>query len=233
MKKRLVQYGAALAIVQLLSACGQGETTPPTATQQENAATPVTVPITAEDTLVVTFGDSLFAGYQLDAGDGMAPVLEAELRESLPNARVFNAAVSGDTTAGGKARIAFVLDGLPKKPDLVIVELGGNDMLRGLPPAETEANLTAILEELQRREIPAMLAGMLAAPNLGAEYGKEFNAIYPRLSKTFGVPLYPFVMQGVVGRPDLMLSDGIHPNAQGVKVMADGLAPVVKGALGE
>ena len=163
----------------------------------------------------------------------MAPVLERELIESGLHARVFNAAVSGDTSGGGRARLAFVLDGLPKKPDLVIVELGGNDMLRGLPPAETEANLTAILEELQRREIPAMLAGMLAAPNLGAEYMSEFNGMYPRLAKTFNVPLYPFVMQGVVGRTDLMLADGIHPNADGVKVMADGLAPVVKGALWE
>ncbi len=232
MNKRFVQYGAAFAIVQLLTACGEAETAP--ATEKVEAATAATreAPIAAPDTLVVTFGDSLFAGYQLDAGQGMGPVLEAELRETLPNARVFNAAVSGDTSGGGRARLAFVLDGLPKKPDLVIVELGGNDMLRGLPPAETEANLTAILEELQRRGIPAMLAGMLAAPNLGAEYMTEFNGMYPRLAQKFNVPLYPFVMQGVVGRTDLMLDDGIHPNADGVKVMADGLAPVVKGALG-
>ncbi len=232
MNKRLMQYGAAFAIVQLLSACGEGASAP-VAETVETAATPNDAPSAATDTLIVTFGDSLFAGYQLDAGDGMAPVLEAELRETLPNARVFNAAVSGDTSGGGRARLAFVLDGLPKKPDLVIVELGGNDMLRGLPPAETEANLTAMLEELQRREIPAMLAGMLAAPNLGAEYSAAFNGMYPRLSKKFTIPLYPFVMQGVVGKPDLMLDDGIHPNADGVKVMADGLAPLVKGALGE
>ena len=231
MNKRFVQYGAAFAIVQLLTACGEAESAPPPQ-KVEQAAVPQ-AHVEANDKLIVTFGDSLFAGYQLDAGAGMAPVLEQELIDGGLHARVFNAAVSGDTSGGGRARLAFVLDGLPKKPDLVIVELGGNDMLRGLPPAETEANLTAILEELQRREIPTMLAGMLAAPNLGAEYSAAFNGMYPRLAKTFNVPLYPFVMQGVVGRTDLMLDDGIHPNADGVKVMADGIAPVVKGALGE
>jgi acyl-CoA thioesterase I len=112
------------------------------------------------------------------------------------NARVHNAGVSGDTTAAGKTRLAFVLDNLDRKPDLVVLGLGGNDMLRGIKPAETKANMIAMLDELKRREIPVMLTGMLAAPNLGQDYGNAFNAIFPQLAKQYDAPLYPFFLEG-------------------------------------
>lgn len=181
--------------------------------------------------LVLAFGDSLFAGYRLGRDEGFAPQLQRELQSQGVAANVFNAGVSGDTSAGGRQRLEFVLDGLPKKPDLAIVELGANDMLRGLGPAQTRANLAAILDELKQREIPAMLAGMVAAPNMGADYTESFNAIYPDLAREYGIPLYPFVLEGVAARPEFQLEDGMHPNAQGVEVMADGMAPLVAKAL--
>ena len=186
----------------------------------------------ADAKLVVAFGDSLFAGYGLERGQGLAPVLERRLAAGGMPASVFNAAVSGDTTQAARQRLAFVLDGLPRKPDLVIVGLGGNDMLRGLSPEETRANLDAILTELRTRGIPAMLTGMVAAPNLGRDYADAFNPIYPQLAAKFGVPLYPFILEGVIGRPGLMLEDGLHPSGRGVEALAAGIAPRVVRALG-
>lgn len=188
----------------------------------QSAANPV-----ANGPLVVTFGDSLFAGYQLNQGEGFAPVLERALADRGQRARVFNAGVSGDTSAAGLRRLAYVLDGLPKKPELVIICLGGNDMLRGLGPDETRKNLTAIMEELGRRGIRAMLAGMVAAPNMGQDYAKAFNAIYPDLAQRYDAALYPFILDGVIGHADLQLADGIHPNPEGVKTMVAGIAPLV------
>ena len=181
--------------------------------------------------LVVAFGDSLFAGYGLERGGGFAPALERRLGAAGLKASVFNAAVSGDTTQGARQRLAFMLDGLPRKPDLVIVGVGGNDMLRGLGPEQTRANLEAILAELRTRQIPAMLTGMLAAPNLGAEYAAAFNPIYPQLASKFDVPLYPFFLEGAIGERGLMLADGIHPNKAGVDAIAARVAPLVAGAV--
>lgn len=192
----------------------------------------LTVPAMAADRLVVAFGDSLSAGYQLKPGEGFAPQLEAVLRRSGIPARVHNAGVSGDTTAQGKARLSWVLGGLKAKPDLVIVELGANDMLRGLPNSQTRANLDAILAELQRRRIPVLLAGMRAAPNMGAGYAREFNAIHPALARKYQVPLYPFFLQGVAATPAMQLKDGMHPNARGVGVIVKGILPQVRKALG-
>lgn len=193
----------------------------------------VTAPAWAADKLVVAFGDSLTAGYQLKPGEGFAPQLEAALRRSGVPARVHNAGVSGDTTAQGKARLGWVLGGLKARPDLVIVELGANDMLRGLPNSQTRANLDAILAELQRRHIPVLLAGMRAAPNMGAGYAREFNTIHPALARKYRVPLYPFFLQGVAATPALQLKDGMHPNARGVNVIVRGILPYVRKALGD
>jgi len=184
-----------------------------------------------EGPLVVAFGDSLFAGYGLEPSQGFAPALERALAEQGVGARVVNAGVSGDTTAAGLARMAFTLDGLPRKPDLVIVGLGANDMLRGLSPAQTRANLQAMLEELKRREIPAALTTMMAAPNLGEDYARAFNPIYSELSAANGVRLYPFFLEGVAGQPGKLLPDGMHPNAQGIEDIARRLAPAVAGDL--
>ena len=192
----------------------------------------VTFPALAADKLVVAFGDSLMAGYQLKPGEGFAPRLEAALRRSGIPARVHNAGVSGDTTAQGTARLGWVLGGLKARPDLVIVELGANDMLRGLPNAQTRANLDAILAELKRRRIPAMVAGMQAAPNLGQAYAREFNAIHPALARKYQVPLYPFFLQGVATNKALLLKDGMHPNPRGVDVIVANILPSVRKALG-
>ncbi len=185
----------------------------------------------AADRLVLAFGDSLTAGYQLKPNEGFAPRLEAALRRQGMAARVHNGGVSGDTSAAGRARLNWLLTGLKAKPDLVIVELGANDMLRGLKPAETSANLDAIITTLKGRGIPVLLAGMRAAPNMGAAYRREFDAIYPRLAKTHGVPLYPFFLEGVAATPRLLLKDGMHPNPVGVDTIVRGILPSVTAAL--
>jgi acyl-CoA thioesterase-1 len=225
---RISQYGALLLLVQLAGACSD-ERQPNDAAQREvKTMAPATTEAPAKDArLVVAFGDSLFAGYGLAQDEGFAPALQRALEGQGLKAQVVNAGVSGETTAGGRERLAFTLDGLPRKPDLVIVGLGGNDMLRGLDPAQTRANLDAILTELKARGIATMLTGMLVSPNMGPDYASAFNPIYPDLAKKFGLPLYPFFLQGVVGRRDLQLPDGIHPNAQGIKAVVQRIAPMV------
>lgn len=189
-------------------------------------------PARARDLLIVAFGDSLTAGYGLKPGEGFAPRLEAALRAQGIPSRVRNAGVSGDTSAAGRARLAWTINALRAKPDLVIVELGGNDMLRGIRPDQTRANIDAIVTELKRRNIRVVLAGMLAAPNLGPQYVRQFNGLYPALARKHGIPLYPFFMRGVAGNRALLLPDGIHPNPQGVTVIVRGILPVVRQALG-
>ena len=187
--------------------------------------------VAAPARLVLAFGDSLTAGYQLPPADGFAPQLEAALRAKGIAATVHNAGVSGDTTAQGRARLTWVLTGLKATPDLAIVELGANDMLRGEPVAAAKANLDAILTELGRRHIPVLLAGMYASPNLGRAYATEFNAMYPALAKAHGVPLYPFFMAGVIGGKGLQLGDGLHPTKAGVAVIVRGIAPQIEALL--
>jgi acyl-CoA thioesterase-1 len=182
----------------------------------------------AREQLILAFGDSLTAGYQLKPGQGFVPQLEAALRKEGKAVRVHNAGVSGDTTQQGKARLPWVLSSLKAKPDLAIVALGANDMLRGQPPAQAKANLDAILTELNKRGIPVVLAGMLAAPNLGPAYAKEYNAIFPALAKKHGAALYPFFTNGVTAQPKYLLADGMHPNPAGVGVMVKGILPVVR-----
>lgn len=226
MGRRLLQYGALALLFHLASGCDRPASSPPeTKDQPKDAANG---PAKANDApLVLVFGDSLYAGYGLDQGKGFAPTLERALADGGIPARVVNGGVSGDTSAAALARLAFTLDGLPRKPDLVLVGLGGNDMLRGFQPEATRANIDAILTELDRRGIDAMLTGMLAAPNLGADYAASFNALYPALARRHDAPLYPFFLDGVVGRPALMLPDGIHPNAQGVQTIVAKIRPLV------
>jgi acyl-CoA thioesterase-1 len=183
------------------------------------------------DKLILAFGDSLTAGYQLKPGQGFVPQLEAALRKEGRSVRVHNAGVSGDTTAQGKARLPWVLASLKQKPDLAIVALGANDMLRGQPPATAKANLDAILKEFSRRGIPVIVAGMRAAPNLGPAYAKEYDAIFPTLAKTHGAALYPFFTNGVTAQPKYLLADGMHPNPAGVGVMVSGILPTVRAQL--
>jgi acyl-CoA thioesterase I len=182
--------------------------------------------------LVLAFGDSLTAGYGLDQGLGFAPQLQATLRRHGIAATVVDGGVSGDTSEAGKARLGWTLDGLDRKPDLVILELGANDMLRGLDPGLAEKNLDAILGELKRRQIPVLFAGMRAAPNLDPAYVARFEAIYPALARRHGAAFYPFFLNGVAAQKGMQQADGMHPTFAGVKRIVTGIAPAVKQALG-
>jgi acyl-CoA thioesterase I len=185
----------------------------------------------AKDVHVLAFGDSLTAGYGLPREQGFAPQLEAMLRRNGVRAFVTNSGVSGSTAANGRARIRWTLDGLKTKPDLAIVALGANDMLRGIAPKQTREDLDAILAELKRRGIPILIAGMLAPPNLGSRYMAEFNGLFRDLARKYDAPLYPFFLAGVAGNPALNLPDRVHPNFQGVKRMVSGITPTVLKAL--
>jgi acyl-CoA thioesterase-1 len=179
---------------------------------------------------IVALGDSLTAGYGLAASDAFPARLEAALRAKGVNVTVENAGVSGDTAAGGLARLDW---SVPKGTDAVIVELGANDMLRGIDPKVTRAALAAILERLKARGIAVLLCGMRAAPNMGAEYVRAFDAIYPDLASQYGVPLYPFFLDGVATQASFSLRDGMHPNAAGVEVIVAGILPMVEQLLGK
>jgi acyl-CoA thioesterase-1 len=188
-------------------------------------------PARADAPLILALGDSLTAGYGLDPGLGFAPQLQAALRRQGIKATVHDAGVSGDTTAGGRARLGWTLSGLPRQPDLAIVELGANDMLRGVDPKVTEANLEAIVGELKKRGIPVLVAGMLAAPNLDPAYRRQFDGLFPALARRHGATFYPFFLQGVAGNRSLAIADGIHPNFEGIKRIVTGILPTVQRAL--
>jgi len=188
-------------------------------------------PAFAAGPLIWALGDSLTAGYGLLPAQGFTNQLQDALRRSGVPATVRNGGIAGDTSAQGKARLLWGLRGLGATPDLVIVELGANDMLRGLPPQQAEANLDAILSELKRRHIRVLLTGMRAAPNLGPAYRAQFDTMYPRLARKYGVRLYPFFLEGVAGRRDLLQADGMHPNPKGVQVVVRGILPSVRMAL--
>lgn len=232
MLKNFFLYGFTLAFLQLLIACGPAPVDEQATSADAGQVVPVAVGDQATEAkeaeiLIVAFGDSLYAGYGLDQKEGFAPELQAALTAAGKDVRVHNAGVSGDTTAAGLRRMDFVLDSLQRKPDLVILGLGGNDLLRGLKPADTRANMDAMVEKLKDRGIPVILTGMLAPPNLGAAFSKEFNVIYPALAKKYDVALYPFFLDGVVGHPDLFLPDGLHPTAEGIDIIVGKIAPQV------
>jgi len=227
--RSLLIYGCAIVLCQPLAACGPAEK--PSASNNDQAAAKAAPAISANAPLVIAFGDSLYAGYQLGPKEGLSPQLQAALTDDGVVARVQNAGVSGDTTAAGRQRLTYVLDNAKTKPALVILGLGGNDMLRGIGPDQTRANLDAMLAELQKREIPVLLTGMMAAPNLGSDYAKKFNPIYPELASKYAASFYPFILDNVVTDKSLMLGDNMHPNAKGVTVVAEGLAPLVEQAL--
>lgn len=174
---------------------------------------------------LVGFGDSLMAGYQLPPTDSYTAQLEAALKAKNVNVTITNAGVSGDTTSGGLARAEW---SVPDGTDGVILELGANDALRGMSPVDTEKNLDAMITGFQKRNIPVLLIGILAPPNMGGDFGKRFNEIYPRLAKKHGVPLYPFFLDGVVMDQSLQLEDRMHPNTKGIAVMVEKTLPTVE-----
>ncbi len=178
---------------------------------------------------VVAFGDSLSAGYGVGPGESFPDQLQAALNAAGHPAKVVNAGVSGDTTTGGLARLDW---SVPASADVVIVELGANDALRGVSPDVTRANLDAILTKLKARpNTKVLLAGMLSPPNMGPDYAARFNPIYGELAQKHGVPLYPFFLEGVAGNAGLNQRDYMHPNAQGVAVIVKGILPQVIEAL--
>jgi acyl-CoA thioesterase-1 len=174
---------------------------------------------------VVALGDSLTAGYGLPPGQAFPDALQRALRARGWEVEVVNAGVSGDTAADGLARFDW---SVPEGADALIVELGANDMLRGFDPASTERTLAQILEKARAAHVAVLLAGMRAAPNLGADYQRRFDAIYPALAKRFGAALYPFFLDGVAGDPKLVQKDGEHPTREGVEKIVAAILPTVE-----
>ena len=179
----------------------------------------------AEPYKIVGFGDSLMAGYGLDAGQSFPEKLEKALREKGHDVVIAKAGVSGDTSSGGLSRLDW---SVPEGTRLVILELGANDMLRGIGPDITEKNLDAMISRLKERNIAVLLAGMRAAPNLGPDYQAAFDAIYPRLAGKHGVAFYPFFLDGVAADRAFLLEDGMHPNAAGIDRMVEKMLPLVE-----
>ena len=188
-------------------------------------AVPAGTPVAAEQPRIVVLGDSLTAGYGLLPGEDFPTVLQDALRAEGIDAVVENAGVSGDTTSGGLTRLDWALG---NDPEFVIVELGANDALRGIDPDITRQNLDEILARLKERGVAILLTGMRAPPNMGSEYTSAFDGLYAPLAQKHDVLFYPFFLDGVAAEPSLNQTDGIHPNAEGVRVIVEKIVPVVK-----
>ena len=226
---RIVLPSIVLALA--LAGCGSPVPQPEPAPSEQVAAEPA--PVSGLERRILAFGNSLFAGYNLEDGESYPARLEAALRERGIDARIANAGVSGDTTAAGLQRLAFTLDAQERAPDLVIIELGGNDLLRGLSPDETEANLSAMLDILAERDIPVLLMGMRSPPNYGPEFQAEFDALYPALAEEYGADLVPFFLEPVYDQPQLIQPDRIHPTAEGIETLVGATVDAVVEALPE
>lgn len=215
-----------------LAACsGEAGEVPAPADEASVAAPAADIAVSGEERRILAFGNSLFAGYGLAEAQGYPERLEAALRGEGVNARVIDAGVSGDTSAAGRQRLAFTLDALETPPDLVLLELGGNDLLRGLSPEETRANFEAMLGELQSRAIPVLIMGMRAPPNYGPEYQQSFDALFGELAQEYGTGLVPFWLESIYQNPTLFQSDRIHPTAPGIEALVADTLDEVQAAL--
>jgi acyl-CoA thioesterase I len=194
---------------------------------QAQAQAPATA--SAKPVKMVVLGDSLSAGLGLSASAAFPARLQKALGDKGIKVDMINAGVSGDTSSGGRDRLDW---SIPEGTEAVILELGANDALRGIDPAVTRAALSDILTQLKVRKIAVLICGMLAPPNYGPEYAARFNAIYPELSKSFGVPLYPFFLEGVAAEAKLNQPDGLHPTAEGIDVIVKNMLPMVEAFLG-
>lgn len=175
---------------------------------------------------LVIVGDSLSAAHQIPIASGWVRLLQNRIKEQYPTFVLINASISGDTTANGLQRFSTLLDQYP--PSIVVIELGGNDGLRGLPLSEIEKNLSRLIELAQHNHAKVLLVGMQLPPNYGANYTKGFAEIYPRLSKKYSIPLVPFLLKDVALRRDLMLEDGIHPGVEAQPIIADNVWPFLE-----
>lgn len=234
MHKRLCSLiGLVAGLALVLAGCSNKAEAPAAAPARDSAARSEepALPVMGPERRILAFGDSLFAGYGLQPGESYPARLEAALRARGVNARVINAGVSGDTTAAGWQRLAFTLDTQQVRPDLFILELGGNDLLRGLSPDETRANLARILAELKQRGIPVLVMGMRAPPNYGPDYQARFDAIYRELAREYGAALIPFWLEEIYREPELFQADRIHPTAQGIERLVAATIDAVERAL--
>lgn len=234
MTKGIGRIFIGLAVAVSLAAC-QGSASEETSAPAEpiEASADMEIPVMGSEVNILAFGDSLFAGYGVDQAEAYPAILQNALRAKGINAAVTNAGVSGDTTAAGLQRFAFTLDAQEKAPDLVIVELGGNDLLRGLSPDETRDNLDAMLAELKKRDIDVLLMGMRAPPNYGPEFQAKFDGLYGDLAKQYDADLVPFFLESIYRSPELFQSDRIHPTAEGIEQLVAATVETVEGALPE
>lgn len=223
-------FPLAAAVSLALGACSDEATTAPQGAEDGQRALPA-IPVMGPERKIIAFGDSLFAGYNLDPRDAYPEKLENALRAKGINADVINAGVSGDTTAAGLQRLEFTLAAQEAPPALFILELGGNDLLRGLKPEETKENLGKMLAILKKEKVPVLLMGMRAPPNYGPEYQAQFDAIYADLAKEYGATLIPFWLESIYREPALFQSDRIHPTADGVEKLVAATLGQVEGAL--
>lgn len=215
-----------------LAACSGETGEVPAAADETSVEVPAAdIAVTGEERRILAFGNSLFAGYGLAEQEGYPERLEAALRGSGVNARVIDAGVSGDTSAAGRQRLAFTLDALETPPDLVLLELGGNDLIRGLSPEETRANFAAMLRELRDRDIPVLIMGMRAPPNYGPEFQQSFDALYAELAEEYDAQLVPFWLESIYQDPALFQSDRIHPTAPGIEALVADTLDDVQAAL--
>jgi acyl-CoA thioesterase-1 len=232
-KRGWSNIGVVGAALLTLAACGDAaEDAAPAAEIAEDGqpALPA-IPVMGPERKIIAFGDSLFAGYNLDPRDSYPEKLENALRAKGMNADVINAGVSGDTSAAGLQRLEFTLAAQETPPALLILELGGNDLLRGLSPEETKANLGKMLTILRDQKVPVLIMGMRAPPNYGPEFQAQFDAIYRDLAKEYGAALIPFWLEDIYREPALFQADKIHPTADGIERLVASTLDEVEGAL--
>ena len=224
-------YCLSIVAALALSACGEEAAAPEPARAALDIDEPL--PVMGPERVILAFGDSLFAGYNVGPGESFIERMENSLRAQGINARLVDGAVSGDTSAAALQRLTFLLDNIDAEPELAIVELGGNDLLRSLVPEETRANIGAVLEELDRRGIAVLLMGMRAPPNLGQGFQTEFDALYAGLAREHDVALVPFFLEPIYDKPDLLQADHVHPTARGIEELVADTVDDVMAALPE
>jgi acyl-CoA thioesterase-1 len=232
-KRGWSNIGVVGAALLALAACGDAaeDAAPPVEIAEDGKPALPAIPVMGPERKIIAFGDSLFAGYNLDPRDSYPEKLESALRAKGMNADVINAGVSGDTSAAGLQRLEFTLAAQETPPALFILELGGNDLLRGLSPEETKANLGKMLTILRDQKVPVLIMGMRAPPNYGPEFQAEFDAIYRDLAKEYGAALIPFWLEDIYREPALFQADKIHPTADGIERLVAATLDEVEGAL--